>query len=472
MSSFHLYVWSSCKLVRCGCVSRDESSHLCVNRHLDLQLMGNSAAGRSKTSEMKNGDCSNAKSTAYVSLAARKLSFLGAKRRFVGSAKNVLFGTVLNVLIVAVPLAILSNYLRIGNVSHLKQTENSILVAVICTLTSISTRLTWRIMWLSLKLTKCSNVVVFAVVGFRPQFDRNHPLGGTTGICYRVSLFTWSRFFLIPICFTACDKVSTGKANSLCNRGIVSEFWLILLWDYVRQLAYFTGPTVGGLLNATFGNATEMIICVFALQNNMVRVVQLSLLGSILSNMLLVLGCSFLFGGFATSKKEQTFDKVIIGQMFRFFAKIAQNLFSFEFHVGPFWTFLLRKSYRHSSDFCWWLFFSWRSQSAAHLNSSLLLMAVMCVLFPAALHATGTEVHLGQSELTLSRITSCVMLVAYAGYIWFQIRNPLSLLEEVTTKSNLLIILKIRLLTSQCMLERVSSWGMYDSLLWMLRWHL
>jgi calcium/proton exchanger cax len=52
---------------------------------------------------------------------------------------------------------------------------------------------------------------------------------------------------------------------------------------------------VGGLLNATFGNATEMIICIMALRKNMIRVVQLSLLGSILSNMLLVLGCAFAF---------------------------------------------------------------------------------------------------------------------------------------------------------------------------------
>jgi len=48
---------------------------------------------------------------------------------------------------------------------------------------------------------------------------------------------------------------------------------------------------------------------VVALRNHLVRVVQLSLLGSILSNMLLVLGCAFLVGGFATSKKEQKFDK-------------------------------------------------------------------------------------------------------------------------------------------------------------------
>lgn len=67
---------------------------------------------------------------------------------------------------------------------------------------------------------------------------------------------------------------------------------------------------VGGLLNATFGNATEMIISIYALKNGMVRVVQQSLLGSILSNMLLVLGCAFLSGGIVHSDKDQVFNKV------------------------------------------------------------------------------------------------------------------------------------------------------------------
>ena len=67
--------------------------------------------------------------------------------------------------------------------------------------------------------------------------------------------------------------------------------------------------TVGGLLNATFGNATELIISVYALRNGMIRVVQQSLLGSILSNMLLVLGCAFFSGGLVFSK-EQVFSKV------------------------------------------------------------------------------------------------------------------------------------------------------------------
>lgn len=69
---------------------------------------------------------------------------------------------------------------------------------------------------------------------------------------------------------------------------------------------------VGGLLNATFGNATEMIISIYALKSDMIRVVQQSLLGSILSNMLLVLGCAFFTGGIVHYQKVQVFNKVCI----------------------------------------------------------------------------------------------------------------------------------------------------------------
>ena len=73
-----------------------------------------------------------------------------------------------------------------------------------------------------------------------------------------------------------------------------------------EQLALHTNATVGGLLNATFGNATEMIVCVFAIRSGLLRVVQLSLLGSVLSNLLLVLGTAFLLGGLR--HKVQTFS--------------------------------------------------------------------------------------------------------------------------------------------------------------------
>jgi len=61
------------------------------------------------------------------------------------------------------------------------------------------------------------------------------------------------------------------------------------------------------------------------------------------------------------------------------------------------------------------------------MNSGLLLMAVMGLLFPAVLHFTHTELHFGKSELALSRFSSCVMLVAYGAYLFYQLTSQNSL---------------------------------------------
>jgi len=74
---------------------------------------------------------------------------------------------------------------------------------------------------------------------------------------------------------------------------------------------FFSHFAVGGLINATCGNATELIIAIFALRQNKVQVLKYSLLGSILSNLLLVLGTSLICGGLANLSKDQTFDRVI-----------------------------------------------------------------------------------------------------------------------------------------------------------------
>lgn len=63
------------------------------------------------------------------------------------------------------------------------------------------------------------------------------------------------------------------------------------------------------------------------------------------------------------------------------------------------------------------------AQESAVLNSGMLLMAVMALLLPALLHFTRTEAHRGESGLALSRFSSCVMLVAYAGYLIFQLKT-------------------------------------------------
>lgn len=143
-----------------------------------------------------------------------------------------------------------------------------------------------------------------------------------------------------------------------------------------EQIAFYTGPTVGGLLNATCGNATEMLIALFALYDGKTNVVKYSLLGSVLSNLLLVLGTSLFCGGIANMKKEQRFDKVVSG-----------------------------------------------------INSSLLMMASLCLMLPLALQrsiAYSTSV----STLKLSRVSSIIMLVAYGAYLFFQLKTHRQLFEE------------------------------------------
>jgi Ca2+:H+ antiporter len=73
-----------------------------------------------------------------------------------------------------------------------------------------------------------------------------------------------------------------------------------------EEIAVYTGPKMGGFLNATFGNATELIIAFFALKAGLFDVVKASLAGSVLGNILFVLGFSIFLGGL--KHKELHFD--------------------------------------------------------------------------------------------------------------------------------------------------------------------
>lgn len=83
-----------------------------------------------------------------------------------------------------------------------------------------------------------------------------------------------------------------------------------LMGEATEQISFYTGPKLGGFLNATFGNATELIISFFALKNGLFDVVKASIAGSVIGNTLLVLGASMLIGG--VKFKEQTFNKKVI----------------------------------------------------------------------------------------------------------------------------------------------------------------
>ncbi|OES45080.1 calcium/proton exchanger [Domibacillus iocasae] len=91
---------------------------------------------------------------------------------------------------------------------------------------------------------------------------------------------------------------------------VICSATVIALSSYMgratESLAIVVGPRVGGLLNATFGNAVELIISIFALKAGLVGVVLASLTGSVLGNLLLVAGLSFFMGGLKF--KRQTFS--------------------------------------------------------------------------------------------------------------------------------------------------------------------
>jgi Ca2+:H+ antiporter len=90
---------------------------------------------------------------------------------------------------------------------------------------------------------------------------------------------------------------------------ILGLAWVVGL--STERLGSLTGPQVGGILNATFGNIAELIIAFFALQAGLIEVVKASLTGSIIGNLLLVLGASVLAGGLRNG--PQTFSQRIAG---------------------------------------------------------------------------------------------------------------------------------------------------------------
>mmetsp|Transcript_26873 Transcript_26873/g.79192 ORF Transcript_26873/g.79192 Transcript_26873/m.79192 type:complete len:403 (-) Transcript_26873:320-1528(-) len=140
-----------------------------------------------------------------------------------------------------------------------------------------------------------------------------------------------------------------------------------------EQLAMYTNDTLGGLLNATFGNVTELIVSLFALHHGLLHIVQVNLLGSVLSNLLLVLGGALFFGGL--KNETQHFNR-----------------------------------------------------NAASMNSSLLMLAAMSILFPTSIQLSGAELH-HHSILLLSRVMSILLLIVYAAFLYFQLATHRHLFE-------------------------------------------
>src|SRR6266576_2055269 len=129
-----------------------------------------------------------------------------------------------------------------------------------------------------------------------PQSNRTASSTGryATGVLIRRIL--WALLALAPVTIlinylTHADKVLLFL---LSCAALIPLAWLI--GEATEHAAEHTGPGIGGFLNASFGNAPELIIALFAVHNGLPQVVRGSLAGSVISNLLLVFGIAQVVG--------------------------------------------------------------------------------------------------------------------------------------------------------------------------------
>lgn len=196
---------------------------------------------------------------------------------------------------------------------------------------------------------------------------KNYPaLAHVTKLMSIKKLLSIGLLIFIPISIAA-EKLEWGALAVFGLSALAIVPVAIWLSTATEEIAVITGPGIGALLNAVFGNATELIIALVALRAGLVDIVKASITGTIVSNLLLVMGLSMLLGGLRY--KEQEFQPVV-----------------------------------------------------ARVNGSSMTLAVIAVVMPALVVATSGGVN--QSEITkLSVATAIILMVVYALTLVFSLKT-------------------------------------------------
>jgi len=140
----------------------------------------------------------------------------------------------------------------------------------------------------------------------RPPRTTGGPLHGLRAALHPLDLL----LLAAPVAFAA-DRLHWGAAVLFFASGLAIVPLARLIGVATEELAGRLGSAAGGLVNATFGNATELIIAVIALQAGRPDLVKASLIGSVLGNVLAVVGLAFLVGGW--HRERQHFDATAAG---------------------------------------------------------------------------------------------------------------------------------------------------------------
>ncbi len=141
-----------------------------------------------------------------------------------------------------------------------------------------------------------------------------------------------------------------------------------LIGQATEEIAARLGPKIGGLLNATLGNAAELIITIFALREGLLELVRASIIGSILGNLLFVMGLAIFLGGLKNGL--QVFDR-----------------------------------------------------RAAGMNATLVILAFMALAIPSLFDRTFVTQNARESEQLLSEGIALILIALYAANIFFSLRT-------------------------------------------------
>ncbi|KAI0804364.1 Sodium/calcium exchanger protein-domain-containing protein [Xylaria sp. FL0064] len=193
----------------------------------------------------------------------------------------------------------------------------------------------------------------------------------------QILFYSWINVGLVfvPVGIVVAN-IPNAPPGAIFGLNAVAIIPLAALLSYATEsVARKMGDTIGALLNVTFGNAVELIIFI-ALVKGEIRVVQASLLGSILANLLLILGGAFFLGGLRF--REQVYNSTV-----------------------------------------------------TQMSACLLSLSVISLVLPTAFHASFKDTALADSQsLKISRGTSVILLLIYVVYLMFQLKSHAYMYES------------------------------------------
>jgi Ca2+:H+ antiporter len=254
----------------------------------------------------------------------------------------------------------------------------------------------------------------------------------------------------------ALDRLGVGDITLfvLAALALVPLAWLI--GEATEHAAHHTGPRIGGFLNATFGNAPELIIALFAVSDGLTEVVRGSLTGSVVGNLLLVLGFSLAFGGRGELDRESgltSFGLVAFATLLFLIPAIPGwsgdpdrhslavlslpvSIVLLFVYVGVTWVAFRRHRGQHvsdeSEDMAAWSF----ARSLLVLGAATVITALVAEILVGSLEAFAERAHLSDFFVAAVIVAIVGNAAEHGGAVVVAHRGKLKLAAEIALASS------------------------------------